>query len=306
MRSLGIVLVFAVLATGFTACTLGGPSGGYAFVDARIEPLSDRSGLILIRGTGDDSTPVATYTSIITLENRMLGAADDVRIEVSNVNPGIMDFSHLNEQRVSLAPFEDPDGADWFALIESNVPIYEPKNEYSTQLRYHMCARSRTFYQGTVCMAPPLGRHEYTPTCNPEIKRIEGGQQAPVAVTSIRQADAIDTVSVFIDVVNFGPGLVFDYSDSCARIPQEAAGHIEITALEIGGERILDSCQTSARMGFTHEYQKHTGTTFTCVIDKNARGIPDWDSTITTDLSIELSYGYHVVAGTQPIIIRKI
>ena len=311
MRSIISIGVLLIMLTSFimlTSCTYGGPTGGYAFIDASIEPISDRSGLIMIQGNRDENNPAqTTYGSIITLENRMLAPASNVMVEVSNVNPSIIDFSSIAEHRVDLAGFEDREGGEWFDVHQFSVEVVEPKREYSTQIRYHLCAQSETRYQGTICMAPPMSPHLYQRTCAPEVLKIQGGQQAPVAVTEIRQADSVSATTIFIDVVNFGTGLVFDYSDTCARIPQEDAGHITLTSLTIGGEDVTSACsQRRARMGYTQEYQKHTGTTFTCIIDKSELRIADWDEMITTDVSVAFSYGYHVIAATQPIIIRVI
>lgn len=298
-----LIITLAVLLV-LSGCVIGGPSGGYAFIDARIEPLVS-GGLILIPA----DQPGASYESFITLENRMAEPARNIRIQTSNVNYGIVDFSALDSTNIDdLSGFEEPDGTleEWFTEINASVPITTPRTDYSTRIDYHLCAEARTVYTGTICLSPNDNTRSFDEACVPQTVEIREGQQAPVAITRISQVDSLSRVSITIEAINYGPGLVFDSDTSCARISQQDTGKIILESLTISGEDVTASCaQREARMGFSEKYQAYTGTSFTCSIVKSDIGIADLDSTVETDITVELSYDYHILADSHTIIIRK-
>jgi hypothetical protein len=276
---------------------------GYRFIDLQVEPLGDRSGLILIPAA-DREIPFFAY-----VENTMEQPAENVIVEVGNVNDQLIDVkSKLASQSIgesgSLAGFEDTNGRPHWADIAFDVTVRAPGRPYSTQLRYHLCADVHTVFEETICIAPALPSGMYKETCEPTMKTITGGQGAPIAIVGIRQSDAIDSVSVFFDVVNYGPGLVFSKDfDNCSSIPQEHVGIVELESVEIGG--VVMDCTDEARMGYELEYQKYEGTTLTCIVSKDELSMPE-DTTTQFSMKAQFSYRYHTEPVKQALIIRKV
>lgn len=316
MRTILTATIGFALLLSLSSCSLlrVGPSssasGGYGFIDATIQPLTDSSGVYYVTS----AKPVLQLS--IQLQNAMKANATNVRLDVSNVNPEVLDFSELTQHtQIDLAPLNDPKGKPWFSDIEAKVGIIPPKRPYSTQIRYHLCAVAHTEFAGTVCLAPDAQPGSYATTCSPGDQTVQGGQGAPVAVTAIRQADSVSSDTISIDVINRGGGLVFNASkNECSFIDQQDSGIIELKKLELGGIELTDCEGQTRRMGYTQKYQTYTGTTFRCTIDKTKKSTDtekriaqlfSSNSTISTSLYAELEYGYHVEAGTQNIIIKQ-
>lgn len=299
-------IVYCVLALFMlSACTLGPSTSqqGYRFVELEVEPLGDRSGLVLLN-TDQREVPFFAY-----VENTMEQPAQNIVVEVGNVNDRIIDIrGRLSSQTIGesgvLAGFENEQGIPHWDHLSFDVSVSAPSRAYSTQLRYHVCADVSTVFEETVCIAPPLPRGSFSETCQPTVKRISGGQGAPVAIVGVRQADVIDQVSLYFDVINYGPGLVFSRElDSCSSIPQEYVGVIELESVEIGGEPI--GCTDTARMGYELQFQKFEGTTLSCIVPKSLLDLHD-DSTTELTLRARFSYRYHTEPVQQPLIIRRV
>jgi hypothetical protein len=302
MKLVPFVLLALITIAG---CTLGPNQNqqGYRFINLQVEPIGDRSGLVLLT-TESKQIPFFAY-----VENTMEQPAGNVVVEVGNVNDRIIDIKEqLAAQTIgesgTLAGFENQQGVAHWDDITFDVTVNASNRPYSTELRYHLCADVSTILEETICIAPAQPRGNYAETCEPTMKTITGGQGAPVAIVGIRQADAIDQVSLFFDVVNYGPGLVFSKDlDSCSTIPQEHVGVIELEYVEIGGIPI--DCSDSSRMGYELEYQKYEGATLTCILTKSALPVPD-DTTTQFAMKAVFTYRYHTEPVKQALIIRKV
>lgn len=298
----GAILAIVVLVLLSSCLPRESTGAGYAFVDVSVSPITDGSGLILM------DVPTRDYAFYGEFRNRMSEDASDITFDVSNVNERIIDVSAIATTPIgndgTLGGVVSSPGES-YGFLEATVPVTAQKREYSTQLRYHFCADARTVFQDTVCIAPNTGPGNYESTCDPTVKTVTGGQGAPVAVVAVRQSDALDTVSLFIDVINYGNGLVFSAdSDSCASITQEEAGIIRLEEVLIGGAPI--ACVQEQRMGYDVQYQKRTGTTFTCSFRKSDLPILLDSTTVLTDIVATFNYRYHIDAGTQSIIVRNV
>jgi hypothetical protein len=292
------VLVLMLLLVG---CIPGGEQAGGTFLAIDVTPLGDRSGLILM---DEDTTTIPT---VIEIRNPMRQDARNVRIVPSNVNTRIVNMAVIGEQSFTLPGTNTLEGSPGVAIIEADIGIALQKRDYSTRIDYHVCAITTTAYEDTICVAPP-GITSYSEDgCTPGDVSVTGGQGAPVAVVAMRQLDAPNSVSIMFDLVNYGSGIVFDpTSDSCSYIDQAAAGKITLTDLVIGNASV-DCTRTeqrpTRRMGFDQKYQRYTGVTFQCVIDKN----------VITDGSIDpvarpvravFEYNYHTKPVQQVVAVK--
>ena len=272
------------------------------FLTAEISPIGDRSGLILM-DRSEERMPLS-----IVITNPMSEDASDVRLVASNVNNRIIDMSVVGDESIPrLQGTRALMGSPGVALRELDIGIALGLREYSTRIDYHLCAQTSTVYDGVLCISPVGYRDHTGEGCQPRDVQVSERQGAPVSVVAMRQTDSLNSVSIMFDLVNYGNGIVFEYDgERCSYIGQEHAGRITLTSLRIGEQEVpcmSDDPHPTRRMGFDRQYQRYTGVTFQCVIDKNLI-VSGSQVPVARPVSATFTYGYHVNAGQQIVSVR--
>ena len=298
MRRLALVILFVLV-----GCDFGGGSHTGVFLSASVSPFGERSGLVLM------DEPTTVIPLVIEIENRMRQNATNVRVVPSNVNHRIINMAAIGQGSLDIPGTEYLHGTPGFATIQAEVGVARQKREYTTRIDYHLCADTTTRFEGVICIAPRGTTTYHRDGCQPSDLRITEGQEAPVAVVALRQMDAVNSVSLMFDLVNYGNGIVFEAgTDSCSYIEQEHAGKVRLSSLTIGGTRVecLETDPTpTRRMGFDQRYQRYTGVTFQCVIDKDVI-TESSDVPLARPITAVFEYAYHTKPAQQAVIIRGI
>jgi hypothetical protein len=296
-------MLLSIIMIGMTGCfDNNSPSynEGYGFITVRIHPIAADANTIYI------SSPEQHTVFTAELTNEMFREARGVKLVPDNYNPLAIDFSKLLSHN-----FPDMDGYNIdtgykdYHIMEVNVPVSSIAGRpYTTNLRYHLCAESRTFVETQVCIRPQGQIDNRGGTCTPGTVTLNRGQGAPVAVTSIHQFDSGNAVAFHINVANKGRGLVYSRSDDmCGFISQDSIGRIDLIEVSISGNRI--NCErTSERLGYTKQYQASSGATFVCSATKSQLEMPSSGGPQSLIFRAEFAYNYHVELPSQNIIIK--
>jgi hypothetical protein len=298
MKVVAIILLIVL-----AGCDFGSGDQTGVFLTASISPFGERSGLVLM-DEGLINIPL-----VIEIENHMRQNATNVRVVPSNLNNRIINTTAIAQGTLEIPGTISLDGTPGYATIQAEVGVARQKREYSTRIDYHLCADTTTHYEGVICVAPLGSTTYYREGCQPVDVRISEGQQSPVAVVAMRQMDAVNSISIMFDLVNYADGIVFEAgTPSCSYIEQEHAGKVTLRSLRIGGQVVdctSEDPTPTRRMGFDQRYQRYTGVTFQCIVDKNAitgsSTVP-----VARPISAIFEYAYHTRPAQQTVIIRGI
>ncbi|MFT4309428.1 MAG: hypothetical protein ACMXYL_02995 [Candidatus Woesearchaeota archaeon] len=303
-RIMAATLLIVLFIGGCNGSSSTNINEGYGFITARIQSLAPNSNVLYVYHDNQDTMFIAE------LQNDMFMQAENLMIVPDNFNPEVIQLGNIqNSFPITMRGYNMTTRIKDHHIIEVPVPLNTrviQGRPYSTNVRFHMCAVTRTYLETQMCIRHQSTLNPQRSTCTPGPVSLTRGQGAPVAFTSIRQYDSGNMVTFHINVVNRGSGLVYDSSEreECGFIGQDSIGIINLDYLMISG-RPATCDRTTERMGYTRQYQASSGTTFICRIDKGDIGMSDAESPQQHVIEAQLSYNYYTELPSQNIIIRN-
>ncbi|MBI4139591.1 hypothetical protein HY483_01370 [Candidatus Woesearchaeota archaeon] len=248
-----------------------------------------------------------TGTINVDVENRGAGEVNH-GILVLNVPEQFIEIPRDQQKELLLAgrSIDQPVGEQ--ITYTFNVKIREitsEKKDIPTIISASTCYQYKTTASPTVCIQMP---DDSKPECK-ERTVLLGGQGGPLAITSVEtttipsEGDMVMPI-ITIKIQNKGRGIVLEPStvlNACLSTSEKAQENKALIEAFIDHKGRMLTCNKEKTQGETSIKIDEGTTTITCKYDQ---GIPKSEGTHTSQIIINLAYGYYDIT-TQKIVIKK-
>jgi hypothetical protein len=225
-----------------------------------------------------------------------------------------IDFGRYGGQEFLLAgnTYDFPGGEEAYFTYDGRVKDWPPGLDQTTQhLLLTSCYQYVTYADPVVCI-DPQPESDNRKVCQPRSSTWNGGNGAPVAITSIEQENTPRKIIFRINVKNVGAGTVYDAGEleKCSpyypgRVTPEDLNIVRLGDVRIGNVGLANSGGSGGMTCYPEVIRldpvKGTGTT-TCTYPLQYVNLK---SAYETPLVVELWYGYSE-ARQRDLIIKRV